>query len=203
MTVTVTVDTKGFAEIERQLNVLREQFNVKTGGILLRGLQAGANLIRDEARSRAPQRDPRGFTGLAAALTQQIARTTDKRKRQKIQRAITRALALTRSNIVAYKISASHPLAGGIPSVIVRVRNRGWSRLTFSRRGGRAPIGFNSPGTSPGYWWWIEFGTSRFPARPFMRPAFNAQAQNAIDVTRKYLQIEIAKQFGTAFKKAA
>jgi HK97 gp10 family phage protein len=203
MSVAITIDTAGFAEIERQLAVLREQFDVKTGGIVLRGLQAGANLIRDDAKRRAMRTDPRGFTGLAAALTQQISRTTDKRKQQKIQRAIKGSLSLTRNNIVAYKISASHPLAGGIPSVIVRVRNRGWTRLSHGSRRGRAPIGFNSPGTSPGYWWWIEFGTSRFAARPFMRPAFNAQAQNAIDLTRKYLQIEIAKQFGDAFKKAA
>jgi HK97 gp10 family phage protein len=37
------------------------------------------------------------------------------------------------------------------------------------------------------YWRFIEFGTRRMPARPFLRPAFDAQKMAAIEAIRAYL----------------
>ena len=37
------------------------------------------------------------------------------------------------------------------------------------------------------YWRFLEFGTAKMPARPFMRPAFEAQKMNAIDKFRESL----------------
>lgn len=34
------------------------------------------------------------------------------------------------------------------------------------------------------YWRFLEFGTSKMAARPFMRPAFEAQKENALEVFR-------------------
>lgn len=203
MTVEVQVQTTGFAELEAKLRILREQFGVKTGGIIYKALQAGSNLIRDEAKRRAPSRDPVGFTQQVIRLQAQYMRTLDKGQRRKLQTGIARALSLIRSQIVAYKIPSGSTIAEGRPTVIIRVRNVGWGRFENVFRRGRAPIRFNRPGTSPGYWWWVEFGTSRFPARPFLRPAFETRARDALDIFKRYIQIELALKFGSAFKKAA
>lgn len=57
-------------------------------------------------------------------------------------------------------------------TVVVRVRTRGWifgsGRLANSALAG-----------NPNYWWLQEFGTSKQPARPFLRPAFESQKFNA------------------------
>lgn len=42
--------------------------------------------------------------------------------------------------------------------------------------------GSGNPGGDTWYWRLIEFGTSRFRAQPFMRPAMNEKAQAAFDV---------------------
>lgn len=180
---------EGLKELERDLRVLRELFGIKTGGIVIRGLRAGARLIRDDARRRAPQ-VPSGFTP-----------TTLRKGRRKRAKGVAatpenRRLLLI-SNIVEHAIPTDAPLAGGKPTVLVRVRNRGYTRTST---GG---IRFNQPGSSPGWWWWLEFGTSRRAAQPFMRPAFEAQKTAAVEVMRKTIQAELKAHYGNFFKAAA
>jgi len=43
------------------------------------------------------------------------------------------------------------------------------------------------------YWRFLEFGTSKMAARPFMRPAFEAQKTTAIDVFRDTLAASVAE----------
>jgi len=37
------------------------------------------------------------------------------------------------------------------------------------------------------YWRFVEFGTAKMAARPFLRPAFEAQKQNALEVFQTVL----------------
>lgn len=37
------------------------------------------------------------------------------------------------------------------------------------------------------YWWWLEFGTSKMPARPFMRPAFENKKEDAVEAIKARL----------------
>jgi HK97 gp10 family phage protein len=46
----------------------------------------------------------------------------------------------------------------------------------------------------PFYAAWVEFGTSRLPARPFLRPAFMASKMQALDAFRKALADGIDKE---------
>lgn len=41
------------------------------------------------------------------------------------------------------------------------------------------------------YFRFVEFGTSRMPARPFMRPAFEAKKMEAVEAMRQYMLIRI------------
>lgn len=162
---------EGLAELEKSLRKMREIFGVKTGGIIIRGLRKGAKLIRDEARNRTPE-VPSNYASFAR---------TSKGKRL----STSRLRSILRRNIVEYAIPTDSKLAGGKPTVIVRVRNQGYERTS---RGG---IRFINPSTSPGWWWWLEFGTSKRSATPFMRPAFEAQKLAALEAFRSSVREEI------------
>jgi HK97 gp10 family phage protein len=184
--IPVVAEIKGLRELERDLKILRESFGVKTGGVILRGLSAGAKLIVKDAKRRAPKRDPSGLL----VERQARARAQGKTKGRRQRGDIGRSFALIRNNIVQYKVAADRP------TVVVRVRNAGHTRVN-------GKIRFLRPGTSPGYWWWVEFGTSKMPARPFLRPAFESQKLAAVLEMRRHMQDEIARHFGNAFKRAA
>lgn len=44
------------------------------------------------------------------------------------------------------------------------------------------------------YWRFVEFGTSKIPAKPFLRPAFEAMKSRALDRIRDYLAARIEKE---------
>lgn len=64
----------------------------------------------------------------------------------------------------------------------------------FKRKQGKGAA--NNP-NDPFYWIFVEFGTQKMPARPFMRPAFEsrklAAVNAAIDDMRERVQAEIRK----------
>jgi HK97 gp10 family phage protein len=79
----------------------------------------------------------------------------------------------------------------------VWVRVRGLTRrqiASFRRKSGRA--GALNP-NDPFYWRFVEFGTSRMAAKPFLRPAFettkHAAVAEIIRASRDLVQAEIAK----------
>ena len=181
----VAVQFNGLKEIEANLKFLREQFGVRTGGVLIRGLRVGAKLIRDEARSRVPWHIPSGWV---PAPKGSIGRG---KKKQEVEWS-----HLLRTNIIEHAIPTSSAFAGGRPTVVVRVRNSG-----YTRRNGK--IVWNRPGTSPGWWWWLEFGTRHSPPRPFMRGAFEAKKQAAAAAAIAAMRKEIEELFKQHLKKAA
>lgn len=44
------------------------------------------------------------------------------------------------------------------------------------------------------YWRFVEFGTSKMAARPFLRPAFEAKKQAAVDAIKDYLAERIPRE---------
>jgi HK97 gp10 family phage protein len=65
------------------------------------------------------------------------------------------------------------------------------SRRRTAKGGGQLVIGFKKPESRRAHL--TEFGTSRQPAQPFMRPAIDAQGQAAIDAIGKRLGGDIEK----------
>jgi HK97 gp10 family phage protein len=44
------------------------------------------------------------------------------------------------------------------------------------------------------YWTFVEFGTKKMQARPFLRPAFESRKQEALDRIKEYLAARIEKE---------
>lgn len=62
-----------------------------------------------------------------------------------------------------------------------------------NRRKGRVGGSYEGPGAVY-YWRFLEFGTAKMRAQPFMRPAMSEHWQKAMDVTAQALEVAIAKQ---------
>jgi HK97 gp10 family phage protein len=192
MAITQKVQVLGMAQLEAKLKLLRERFDVKTGGVIIRGLREGAKIIRDEAKRRVPH-VPSGYLPFATARkTKRVRGLFTKGARIVVdqKRRVGDLSAMLRSNIVAHAIPTSAPVAQGKPTVVIRVRSSGYDRVNGRLR-------FRRPGTSPGWWWWVEFGTSKQPAQPFMRPAVATKSGAALEAMRAH----VAKEVEELFKK--
>ena len=72
---------------------------------------------------------------------------------------------------------------GGEIGVYIAVRKR---KGLGGKAGARNPF-------DPFYWRFVEFGTKKMAAKPFMSPAFNANAQGAIQIFQARLKTRIDK----------
>jgi HK97 gp10 family phage protein len=188
MAINTLVRIDGLKELEANLKILREQFGVRTGGVIIRGLRAGAKVIQADAKRRVPH-IPSGYT------PEYIQK--GRRKNAKGRKATpANRQALLRTNIVEFALPVGAALSEGRPTAIVMVRNKGYRRVN-------GKIRFNQPGSSPGWWWWVEFGTSKLPAKPFLRPAFESQKVAALEKFKKTVAAEIDTLFAKHFKRAA
>lgn len=140
--------------------------------ILNAGLLAGAALVRDEARVRAP------------VLRSQDPRWTPGAMRRAIQ---------------AVQIKASRAQYAG--EVVVNVRKLTQAQISAfkkkqARRGRRISSRLNPRDSF--YWRFVEFGTAKDRAQPFLRPAFETKKQQAVEAAVKVfaerIQAEIEKQ---------
>lgn len=52
------------------------------------------------------------------------------------------------------------------------------------------------------YWRFVEFGTSKMSARPFMRPAFEVKKVEAVEAIKHYLTERIAREVAALPKKS-
>lgn len=165
----VQIKIQGLREVARAMRELPNRVDRK---ILNAGLLEGARVIRDEARQLAPVLKTR----------------EDKRWRPGALRRAIQTVA----------INASRAQYAG--EVIVRVRKLSKRQVAaFKRRQSKRKKKVDSR-LNPAdafYWSFVEFGTAKIPARPFMRPAFESKKQQAIDaairVFRERIQLEIAK----------
>lgn len=158
----MSVKISGVREISAALHQLAGQ--VAERKLVEKGLRAGATIVRDDARVRAPL--------LAVPHPHRIRGT--------LQRSII--------------VSRGRP-EGRNPVMLVRVRPLSRSQIAkFKRAGGSSR---ENP-RDPFYWRFVEFGTSRMAARPFLRPAFESGKLRAVDAALGELRVlvgaELAKR---------
>ena len=161
------VKIRGLAEIKDAFAQLPAKVNRK---VLNDGLIAGARLVRDEAKRRVPLLkfpDPRRLRG---ALQRAIHAGRVRPEGRAAASVWIRVRSLTKSQVARFK----------------RAQLKGGKRV-------KAALNPNDPF----YWRFVEFGTSKMAARPFMRPAFEARkhamVDKAITVFRDRVQAEIQK----------
>ena len=198
----IEVKIAGLQQFEANLKILREEFGVKTGGVINRGLMAGARVIRDEAKRLAPvlkQTD-----ALRASFLARAKHPAGHALSKQTNRRISGSL---RANIIAHYVRRT-PL-----TVWVRVRSKTY--IFAKKRGGRvrkyrsgwvAAPGGTDPSNlvgNPNYWWLVEFGTSRMRARPFLRPAFESKKYEALEAFKRQMRKEIDSLFKKNVKVAA
>jgi HK97 gp10 family phage protein len=153
MATTVT-KIEGLAELKRALMQLPER--IQSQG-LAQAVYAGAAVIRDEARVRAPV-----YTG---------------------------------------PIEQGHPQPGTLrKSIILKAIRERSSRTTkvafvLVRHGKKyEKVGKRGRNLDAFYWRFVEYGTKKMAARPFMRPAFEAKKMAAVEAIRDRLAARIFEE---------
>lgn len=154
----------------RQLQDAMRQLPAKVDRQLLNeGLLVGARQVSEDAKRRVP-----------------LLRVPDPRR---VRGALQKAIQAIRVRPRGYTAT-----------VLVRVRQLTKAQIRSfkkrqSRRGARV-TGQSNP-ADPFYWVFVEFGTSKMAARPFLRPAFEARKVEAVNAAvakfRERIQAEIEK----------
>lgn len=82
---------------------------------------------------------------------------------------------------------------------LYHVTVRGSRKVIGGKRRDRSPgLKLEFVGGAAWYWFFVEFGTSRQPGRPFLTPAFEVKKMEAVDVFVR----ELAKQVDRAVERA-
>lgn len=150
-----TVQVKGLRELGEAMRTLSDDINKK---VSRQAVAAGAKLVRDDARRRAP----RDSGNLQAAI---------------VMKNLTRT-KLTARYVVATRSGKTADVKAG--KAAARSGDKAQRRLV---------------GKDAFYGAFVEFGTVKAPAQPFMRPAFEENQQAALDAiaTRLAQRIKRAK----------
>lgn len=116
--------------------------------------------------------------------------------------AVIRKEAKAKAPVYTGPLSAGHPPPGTLKKAVYQKQIREYSTLvkqTFFvgvRNGPKVNRKTKEKDFSADafYWRWVEFGTSRMSARPFLRPAFEATKLQAVDAIKDYLTERIPRE---------
>jgi HK97 gp10 family phage protein len=89
-------------------------------------------------------------------------------------------------------VGRNHPPAGTLKRAIFRARltsecTRNVEKWLVSVRRGKGARNLKAGNLDAYYATWVEYGTQKMGARPFMRPAFETKKLEAVEVMRDYI----------------
>lgn len=164
------VRVEGLSELLRTLQRLPAAVASKNGGPVRSALWRSAKVIRDAAIQKAPLR-----TG---ALRKAIFVYRDRSPQADgvAERYLigVRKVRLSKKERKQLRAMMGEMRAAGIEARVVAVEG------------------------DPYYWRFLEFGTAKMPAKPFLRPAMEQHRGHALDVFR----VQFMKNVATAVKRA-
>lgn len=156
----------GLKELLAGLNALPAELGKKA---IWSALTGGAKPVKDRAAAMVPVLD-------ASSPAVQAG--------QRKSGTLKRAIRVSRSKI--------NKGQRGLYEVIVRVKPlKSAQKKRFKAQTGLK--GALNP-DDPFYWWWVEFGTSKMAARPFLRPAFVTTKSEQLERMRVRMAAGIALQ---------
>jgi HK97 gp10 family phage protein len=176
MSVTMTVS--GLNEMEE---ALLELGNSVAGKVLYSALMTAAIPIQDTAIAMAPQSSQPHYR-YKRAKAKKIAKTGNK-----VSDRFNRLQARSAARGAVEKTLVQ---PGNLRKNIARKRLKG--RKYANLTGGEAYVGISWQGDAY-YGRFVEFGTSKSPARPFLRPAFDARSAEALGIFTDKLRDMIEK----------
>jgi HK97 gp10 family phage protein len=149
----------------------------------------------------------KGLRELSDALRQ----LPDRIARNALRQSVAAGAAVIRKDAQSRAPVASSPLPSGGPppgtlkrSVVTRyareLSNQVSQTYTVGVRHGKKYRKQGKKGTlsqDAYYWRWVEFGTVKMRAQPFLRPAFEANKQLAVQVIAQYLAKRIPEEAAT------
>lgn len=166
----VEMNLTGVDGVLETLRSLPPEVVSRRGGVVLRALRKGASVITKQAKSN-----------LASAINA----VDDSGNPYSTGLLLKTGLSVLRKN----------PPSGEKGELVrIRVKRATYPnrRLRSGRRGGSKMSTNDSA-------WFLEYGTSKQAARPWLRPAFESKAQQAIDT----VQTELKKAIDRVVKKLA
>lgn len=146
------VKWKGFRELEQNLNMLDEQMRERGVKVMM---SKAAEPVRDEAKRRAPV----------------LAEPTPTRKPGTVRDAIR----IWRKRKTPYAVTYFVGVLGLARGAIRRFKQSQIAK-------GKSVISSADNPNDPFYWKFLEFGTVKMAARPFLRPAFESMKMEAVKV---------------------
>lgn len=153
--------------------------SVKVNGLkeLGKNLQALDKKVRNRISAKAMRAGGR------------IVRDTARAKAPVLQESVPhrRKGTLKRSIVERTKVGKN-----GKTTTLISVRNLSGKQIAkFKGKTGKS--GAKNP-NDPFYWRFVEFGTSKMPAKPFLRPAFEQSKQQAANTIISTLRTEILNE---------
>lgn len=134
---------------------------------------------------------PRELSGKRGGPVRKALGRAARLVRDEVKRNAPRKTGKLQANIIAALFNKERP-AGVSERYVVSVRGRKakYANTASNRRAGRVGKTYQKDGDAF-YWKFLEFGTSKMPARPFIQPAFAASAGKALREFEKTLGVEI------------
>lgn len=163
------VRVEGVSELLKRLNALPVELRKNA---VYSALNAGGAVVRNAAKENAP------YLGKTRAY-----KTLPKHRKPFTVRD---AIRVSRSRITKGQ--------NGLYEVIVRVKPLKEKQIAAFKRAqvaaGRRGSGAANP-DDPYYWWFLEFGTSKMAAQPFLRPAFESTKLAQLQAIRKRMRVSM------------
>lgn len=163
----------GLAAIQGRLRALPAQLEKNA---IMGGLRAAAQVIRVDAQARAPV----------------LEEPTDTRKPGTVRDAITVRRSRQQKNAVYVGV---RQLRGKQIKQFIAVQK------AIGRRGSKLKSSSNPD--DPFYWIFLEFGTEKMAAKPFLRPAFEAKKFEALRRFEEYMKTRVEKEAAKLARIAA